>query len=286
MFAVAGVSGRTGAATATALLRQGQRVRVLVRTQAQGEKWLKRHAEVAVVDLTDGAALRAALAGITGLYLLQPPNPRADDVLADRGAFIEKVAHALKGAGLKSVLFLSSVGAQHPAGTGPVVALHRAEKALKGAAPSLTFLRAASFLENWSGTLLGALETGTLPFFGITHHKFPQVGAHDVGEAAAKALIASPPGQRVLELTGREPWSAVEVAEVLQSLLKTPVKAMVQSAEQARAAFEADGHSPSSAALWVEYYQAMGRGLLAFAHPTNVLHGTTSLYDGIKPLVD
>ena len=75
MFAVAGVSGRTGAATAEALLKQGQKVRVLVRDEAQGEPWLRRHAEVAVLDLTDSEALAAALKGLSGAYLLLPTNP-------------------------------------------------------------------------------------------------------------------------------------------------------------------------------------------------------------------
>lgn len=285
MFAVAGVSGRTGAATAEALLKQGQKVRALVRTGEQAEPWRKRHAEVAVVDLTDGAALAAALQGVSGAYLLLPPNPSAADLLADRAAFLERVVAGLKRARLESLVFLSCVGAQHPAKTGAVVALHRAEKALTGLARSVTFLRAAFFLENWAGELLPALETGELRHFGDTHHKFPQVCAHDVGVAAAKALVEHEPGARALELAGREDWSVDDVAGVLASLLGSPIKAVSLPVESARDTLVRGGMPEPAAALAAEQYQARARGLLGFAHPHGVLRGTTPLFDALKPLV-
>jgi uncharacterized protein YbjT (DUF2867 family) len=132
MYAVAGASGRTGAATAEALLKQGQKVRVLVRDAAKGEPWVRRHAEVAVVDFADEASLTRALQGMSGAFLLLPPQPAAPDSLAASAALLEHQVRAVKASGLRTLVYLSSVGAQHPAGTGPVVALHRAEKAFKG----------------------------------------------------------------------------------------------------------------------------------------------------------
>lgn len=286
MFAVATAQGRTGAATAEALLKQGQKVRALVRTDAQAERWQRRHAEVAVLDLTDTAALTKALTGVTGAYLTLPPNPRADDVLADRAAFVEKVAPAIRAAKLQRLVFLSCIGAQHPTGTGPTVALHRAEAALKDAAPTVTFLRAATFLENWGAELLPALESGELRFYGATHHKFPQVGAHDVGEAAAAALVDAHKGLKVIELAGKENWSADDIAVVFTSLLERPVKAVSLAPDAAKAALTADGASESWAALMTEWYQAHARNVIAFAHPHGFARGTTALYDALKPLMD
>lgn len=285
MYVVAGVTGRTGAATAEALLKQGQKVRVLVRDPAKGEPWVRRHAEVAVVDLTDEAALTKALTGMTGAYLLVPPAPTATDYLADRARFTEHLVHAVKASGLKTVVLLSSVGAQHPAGTGPVVALNRAEKAFKGLTQSVTFLRPAYFLENWAAAFMPALETGELRFFGQTHTKFPQVGAHDIGEAAASALVAAAPGTNVIELAGRENWSVEEVAAVVHALLEAPVKPVGLPVEQAKDALLAAGMNDNQATLFAELYQAMARGHLSFAHPHGFKRGTTPLYESLKPLV-
>lgn len=285
MYAVAGVSGRTGAATANALLKSGQKVRVLVRTEAQGEPWRHKHAEVAVVDLTDSAALAAALKGANGAYLLLPPNPTATDYLGASAAFLEKLIAGVKKSGLKKLLFLSSMGAQHPAGTGPVVALHRAEKALSGLLPSVTFLRPGYFLENWGASLLPALETSELTFFGSVHTKFPQVCAHDIGVAAANALVENFHGTRHLELGGKENWSVEDVAVVLTSLLGQQLKAVSLPVESARESLERLGMIPPQAALYAELYQGLARGLVAFAHPHGFQRGTTPLYESLKPLV-
>lgn len=285
MFAVAGVSGRTGAATAEALLKLGEKVRVIVRREEQGEVWLRRHAEVAVADLTDTPALTRALTGMKGVYLLVPPNPTAADYVADRAAFFDKVVAAVKASGIKRVALLSSVGAQHPAGTGPVVALHNAEKALKGVAPQLTFVRAASFVENWAPLAMAALETGELPHFGHTHVKYPQVCAHDIGVAAAKGLTNDAVGTHIIELVGKENWSADDVAEVLASLLATPVQAVERSLDQAKGILMANGAPEPWANLLVEMYQAAARGHLIFSHPHQLTRGTTTLYDALKPVL-
>lgn len=287
MFAVAGAAGRTGAATATALIKRGQKVRVLVRGAEQGAPWSQhKHSEVAVLDLNDAAALGAALEGLTGVSLLLPPPPKeATDYLEAQNSLLTSLVTAVKRSGVKRVAFLSSIGAQHPAGTGPIVSLNRAEKALKGIAPSVTFVRAASFLENWAPLFLDALEHGTLPSFGNPHIRFPQVGAADVGAAAALALEENVPGTRVIEVAGKENWSAEDIAVVLTSLLGTPIKAVEHPVDSEQAALERAGLSASFAALFAERSQALARGLLQFTHPHQVLRGSTSLFDALKALV-
>jgi uncharacterized protein YbjT (DUF2867 family) len=284
MFAVAGVSGRTGAATAEALLKLGEKVRVLVRKPEQGEPWARRRCEVAVADFDDPPSVTAALKGLTGAYLLLPPW-QGDDPLAAQSALLTKLVAGVKPAGLKRILFLSAIGAQHPAGTGPIVSLHRAEKALQGLAPAVTFLRAAFFLENWAPWFLPALETSELPFFGHTHLHFAQTCAADVGFAAAQALAENVSGVRAVELAGQKNWSAEDVAEVLSSLLGQHVKAVEKPLTAARAGLEQLGMSPALATLWAEAWDGLAHGRIAFAHPHQVKRGATTLFDALKPLV-
>ncbi len=286
MFAVAGVSGRTGSATAQGLLKLGQKVRVLVRQASQGEPWVQRHAEVAVLDLHDADAVAAALKGLTGVSLLLPPPPAdAADYLGAQAALLAQLVLGLKRSGIKRLAFLSSIGAQHPSGTGPIVALHRAEKALTGVVPSVTFVRSALFLENWGASLMGALETSELVSYGNPHLKYPQVGARDVGEAAARALEENVPGTRVIEVAAKDNYSVEDVAVVITSLLGQQIKAVERPVEAEKAALEASGMPPATAALFAERSQALARGLLHFAHPHQVLRGHTTLFDALKPLV-
>src|SRR5450631_280620 len=82
-YLVAGVSGHTGSVVAQSLLDQKQKVRVLVRDAAKGERWKKRGAEVVVASLEDAHAMGAALRGADAAYLLVPPPPHdASGVLA------------------------------------------------------------------------------------------------------------------------------------------------------------------------------------------------------------
>lgn len=285
MFAIAGVSGHTGAVVADTLLSKGQKVRVIVRSAEKGAAWQKKGAEVAVADLGDVAALTKALTGVTGAYLLSPPNFAAADFLADRTALIGTMAKAITASGLKSLVFLSSVAAQHPAGTGPIVTAHRAEQAFGKLAPSVTFIRAAYFLENYGSVIPVAKAQGVLPNFGPVDVKFPQVCTKDIGEAVVQALLTPADGTRVVELAGKEDWSVQDVAAALSSLLGKPVQAVAAPVEAAKAGLMQNGVPESMATLYAEMYAGMGKGLIMFEKPGSLTRGTTALVDALRPLV-
>jgi uncharacterized protein YbjT (DUF2867 family) len=285
MYVVAGVTGHTGAATAEALRAQGQAVRVVVRSAEKGEPWKRKGCEVAVADLADPAALAAALDGAEAAYLLAPPNFAATDYVADRVAFVERLAEGVRRAKVRRLVFLSSVGAQHAAGTGPIVALHRAERILRDAAPSVTFVRAAYFLENWGSVIPVAKAQGVLPHFGAIDVPFPQVCAKDIGAAAARALVEGGEGPRVVELAGQRDWSVEDVAAAVGTLLGKPVKAVGAPLEAARAGLEQAGVPPELARLYAEMYAGIGRGLVAFERPDRVTRGSTPLLDALRAVV-
>jgi uncharacterized protein YbjT (DUF2867 family) len=285
MFAIAGVSGRTGAVVADTLLSKGQKVRVIVRDAEKGAAWQKKGAEVAVADLGDVAALTKALTGVTGASLLSPPNFAAADFLADRTALIGNMAKAVTASGLKNLVFLSSVAAQHPAGTGPIVTAHRAEQALGKLAPSVTFVRAAYFLENYGSVIPVAKARGVLPNFGPVDVKFPQVCTKDIGAAIVQALLTPADGTRIVELAGKEDWSVQDVAAALSSLLGKPVQAVAAPVEAAKAGLMQNGVPESMATLYAEMYAGMGKGLIMFEKPGSLARGTTTLVDALRPLV-
>ncbi|MDP1922066.1 MAG: NmrA family NAD(P)-binding protein [Myxococcales bacterium] len=285
MFAIAGVSGHTGAVVADTLLSKGQKVRVIVRSAEKGAVWQKKGAEVAIADLGDVAALTRALTGVTGAYLLSPPNFAAADFIADRTALIGNMAKAITASGLKNLVFLSSVAAQHPAGTGPIVTAHRAEQAFGKLAPSVTFIRASYFLENYGSVIPVAKAQGVLPNFGPVDVKFPQVCTKDIGEAVVQALLKPADGMRVVELAGKEDWSVQDVAAALSSLLGKPVQAVAAPVEAAKAGLMQNGVPESMATLYAEMYAGMGKGLIMFEKPGSLTRGTTALVDALRPLV-
>jgi uncharacterized protein YbjT (DUF2867 family) len=141
MFAVAGVTGHTGRATAEGLLQHGERVRVIVREPAKGEPWKARGAEVALASLDDAVALTRALTGARGAYLLVPPAYGAPDLLGAQRVVTQALAAAVRQSDVGHVVFLSSIGAQHASGVGPVRSLHVSEQAVRATGKPVTVLR-------------------------------------------------------------------------------------------------------------------------------------------------
>ncbi|MEJ7603361.1 MAG: NAD(P)H-binding protein [Kofleriaceae bacterium] len=201
MYAIAGVSGHTGSVVAETLLGQGQQVRVIVRDAAKGAPFAARGAEVAVASVSDAAALTVALTDVKGAYLLLPPNLGAEAPVESMKQLVAAIAQAVTASGVPHVVLLSSIAAQHPAGTGPIHAAHLAEIALRATGTAITAVRAASFQDNW-GASLGMLGQGIVPTFVPPGHSFAQVSTKDIGRVAAAALVEGGRSFQVIELAG------------------------------------------------------------------------------------
>ena len=84
MFAITGALGQTGTAVANALLAAGVPIRLIVRSDdPRAASWRARGAEIAVADLTDTVRLAHAFEGVTGTYLMNPPNYMAGDMFVE-----------------------------------------------------------------------------------------------------------------------------------------------------------------------------------------------------------
>jgi uncharacterized protein YbjT (DUF2867 family) len=264
MFMVAGVTGNTGKVVAETLLAAGKQVRVLARDAKQGDPWRARGADVAVGTLDDEAALTQALAGAEGAYLLLPPAVTAPDVLAVQAERIETIARAIAAAKAPHVVFLSSVGAHLPGGTGPIRSLHAAEQRfarLEGT--RFTHVRAAYFMEN-DLAALGTLEQGIVPSFVPKDRAFDRVATRDIGKAAAEALLEGKTAPRVIELAGPRALSASDVAATLGELTHKALNVAEGPAAAIVPTFESFGMSHSMAKLYEEMLLAIGADGIPF----------------------
>ncbi len=187
MIAVAGVTGHTGGAAASALLDAQQPVRVIVRDRARGDAWAARAAEVAVASLDDAAGLTAALRGTDAAYLLVPPIYQVPDLFAAQRAIVRTMAEAMARSGVGHVVFLSSMGGHLASGTGPVRLLHEAEGALAATGRPLTILRSSYLLENWAKVLGAVAAQGVLPSFIPLDQRMEMNGTVDLGRSGATA---------------------------------------------------------------------------------------------------
>jgi uncharacterized protein YbjT (DUF2867 family) len=277
MFVVAGVSGNTGSVVANALLSEGRKVRVLVRDPAKDAAWKAKGAEVAVADLYGSQeALASAFAGAEGAYVLFPPLMR-DDFLEVQARAARTVVAALKSSRVPHTVLLSSTGVQHAAGTGPILALHRAENEIRTAGLDATFVRAAYFMENLESGLHAAATNGVLPAFGDPTHAFPMIATDDIGRTVARALLSPRKGQLVVNLAYPQTYSLDDAAAAIGRALGRPVKTARVPDERIAETLVGYGMPRANAAAMQEMTIGGSKGLLTFEPSGEAARGTVSL---------
>jgi uncharacterized protein YbjT (DUF2867 family) len=265
IYAIAGVSGHTGAVAADTLLSQGHKVRVIVRDAAKGAPWLAKGAEVAVASLDDTAAVTRALTGVAGAYLLLPPDVTTATPIENNAKRSAALAQAIRASKVPHVVLLSSIGAQHATGNGPIKALHRAEADFAATGAAITAIRAAYFQENW-GASLGMLAQGMLPTFIPSTISYPQVATADIGRTVAGALVeGGTPGKlQVIELAGPRDYTGADIAAVLAKLTGKPVTVQDAPLDAVVPTFTSFGISATVAGLFREMYEGIASGRVAY----------------------
>lgn len=280
MFVVAGITGNTGNVVGRTLLQAGRQVRALVRSDAGAEKARAAGFEPFVAPLDDAEKLPRALEGAEGAYLLIPPH-FGPGILAHHRGLAKNIATALERVKLPRAVLLSSVAAQRPSGTGPIVSVHELER-VTATLPNLTYLRAAYFQENWLSVLGAALSDRVLPSFLPLGKSAPMVATEDIGRVAAEVLLGERPAERVLQLSGPTELTPEEVAAEFAAALGHPVAPIAVPVEQATPTFAQFGLPEELARLYEELYAAAHRDELDWDASIPVIRGRVRLRELIS----
>jgi uncharacterized protein YbjT (DUF2867 family) len=140
-FLVTGATGKTGEQTVDILRQSGLDVRAFVHSRdARAEALEERGAEVAVGDLLDLDAVRAALEGISGAYFVYPIVPG----LLSATAFF---AQAAQEAGAPSIVNMSQISARREAASNAAREHWVAERVFDWSGLPVTHLRPTFFAE-------------------------------------------------------------------------------------------------------------------------------------------
>ena len=276
MYVILGASGKTGGCAADALLDMGEPVRVVVRSPEKGAAWKTRGADVAVADVDDASALARVLRGADGAYIIVPRNFAVSDVLESRDRCIESLARAVDESGISNVVFMSSVGAQHAAGTGLIRSLYYAEQRFADVKADVVFLRGSYFLENWDMDLAALREGDVFNTFLRADHKIPQVAVRDLGNVIAELLTHPRRGHQVVEFTGPAEWSPAEIAQAMGEVVGKSVRVQQWPASAAAEALVQVGVPGPVAALIQEMYEGLDSEHVALESPQTVRRGQIS----------
>ena len=96
MYFVSGITGKVGGATARRLLEEGHQVRALARDPRKAAEWSQRGVDVRQGDLTDAAAVAAALEGVDAAFVMQPTPVAVAPGFPEAKALIAGTAEALR----------------------------------------------------------------------------------------------------------------------------------------------------------------------------------------------
>ena len=264
MITVMGASGNTGRLVAEGLLARGEKVRVMGRDAGRLAPLVARGAEAAVGDAADAGFLARAFAGAETAYTLIPPDLRAPDFRAHQDRVGEATAQALRQTGVKRVVFLSSVGADLPSGTGPIVGLHLQEERLRKLGVATLLLRPGYFFENLHASLPIIRHQGVNGGAIAPDVKMAMIATRDIGAAAVAAIAARDfTGVEVRNLLGPRDLSMAEATRILGAAIGKPDLAYVQFPYDAFAgALVQAGLTPDMAGLYAEMSRAFNDGIV------------------------
>ena len=168
-------------------------------------------------NVEDVHSLKAAFAGAAAVYLVLPEDLSQEDLPAHQERVSDCYVTAITEVGVRFVVNLSSIGAQHASGTGPIVGLHNQEQKLSRIAKlNVLHLRAAYFMENLLMSVAPLRATGTLPGGMRGDVPMPWIATRDIGDYAASRLAARNfYGSSIQELHGQRDLSMNEAARIV-----------------------------------------------------------------------
>lgn len=228
-YVITGATGTTGRPVTLGLLEQGHRVRIISRSAEKARELTDRGAELFLGDTRDQSLLVRALDGADAIYVVLPMDGQAHDYTARQVEDATAIASAIRRAGTKHAVSLSSVGGHLPAGTGVVMGLHRMERLLSEIEGlNVRHLRATYFMENTLVQAQTIRQTGVMraPIHGSV--AFPMIAARDISAAALRLLTALDfTGSGCEYLLGQRDISYNEVASVFGKAIGKPTLAYV-----------------------------------------------------------
>lgn len=201
---VTGATGNVGRHVLATLLLHGVSLRAGVSDLTRGR--FGSGVEAVELDFLRPETFAPAVRGVAGIFLLRPP------AISRVGPTLNRLVDVAAAAGVRHIAFLSVIGA----GRNPLVPHHRVERHLRRTPIAWTFLRPSFFAQNLGDACRRDIRDDGRIFLPAGDGRAAFVDARDVAEVAAQVLIdPSAHAGRAYDLTGQEPVSFFEVAELL-----------------------------------------------------------------------
>lgn len=231
-----GATGENASLVVPELKQRGVTVRALVRNASKSDAARQQGAdEIAIGDLQNRDSLRAAAAGVDGVFHI---NPVFTPDEAELGVAMVESAKAV---GVHKFVFSSVI---HPSISKLTnhAAKRPVEEALYESGMEFTVLQPTMFMQNLNGSWNTVLEQGRFSLPYSKQAKASYVDYRDVAEVAALALTGDQLGYGTFELCAPGMVDRVELAAMMSEAIGHPIEsAELPFDEWATAAHIPDG---------------------------------------------
>ncbi len=286
MYTILGATGHIGSVITKRLLDKGEKVRVVGRSTARLQPFVQKGAEPFIGDVNDAETLTRAFQGARAAFLMMPPAMSSPDYQADQERESEAIASAVRNSGLHYGVNLSSIGAQAPAGTGPISGTHRAELKLNAIEKfNVLHVRPAYFFENH---LAGISMIQMMGMYGGALKpdlQIPMIATRDIGVYAAERLLKLDfNGRQTQELLGERDLSMNEVAAAIGKALNNAELRYAQFPyDQVQQVLVQMGTPIKTAEYFIEMFRGFNGGIVVAREPRTAENSTpTSIETFVK----
>lgn len=245
MILISTANGKVGSEIVKQLVTLGAVLRVGAHNVSKAQAAFPG-TEVVHFDYHNLASVKAALSGVSVLYLASPGDfPAAPE---------QAVVELAKSAGVRRIVKLSAMGVENADG----VPLREVEKTIQASGLEWTLLRPSWFMQNYSTGMAEGIKAGTL-YEPTESARTGFIDARDIAAVAVKALTEDGHTGQAYTLTGPQSLNREEVARQISEAMGKPVQYVPISDEQFRAAMK-DALSPSYLELMSSLYSGVRAG--------------------------
>jgi uncharacterized protein YbjT (DUF2867 family) len=229
MILVTGASGNVGREVLKQVAQTGAKVRAAF--QSSSKQATPAGVETAIVDYNQPDTLRTALKGADRVFLVGPPT-------AQLPALERKAVDVMAKCGVRHVVKLSAMGGRQSIFTRQHA---ESEDYILSTGVPYTFLRPNGFMQNIVNYNAPTINTQNA-FYGTEGDgQVSQIDIRDVARVAAKTLTEDGHLGKVYTLTGPEPLTNAQVAQILSRVLAREVRYINLTPEQLKPALLSAG---------------------------------------------
>jgi uncharacterized protein YbjT (DUF2867 family) len=222
-YVLIGSLGNINKPLATQLIAAGHDVTIISSNMEKQSQIAAMGAKAAIGSVEDIAFLTGAFSGADAVYTMIPPTFTPADWKQYIHMIGKNYAAALKAAGIKKVVNLSSIGAHMQEGCGPVSGIHLAEQALNTLeGVDIKHLRPAFFYTNFYTSIDMIKNAGIFGNNYGAEKKLLLVHPKDIAAAAAEELLSLDFTGKTIRYIASDERTSVEIAAVLGAAIGKP----------------------------------------------------------------